>query len=62
MLKKTADLIEVRKIMALSAMALFAIMALQGKLETAFVQTVIISVVSFYFGKTTEASKRGGTL
>ncbi len=46
-------LIQVRKLMALSITVLFLTMSLMGQLETNFVQTVIIAVVSFYFGKST---------
>lgn len=53
MKEKIGDLIEVRKIMALVVVGLFSYLAIAGKLEVNFIQTVIIAVVSFYFGKST---------
>lgn len=57
MKEKLASLIEVRKLIALSSVLLFIILAIMGKLQVDFIQTVIITVISFYFGKTTEAAK-----
>ncbi|NYV68115.1 hypothetical protein HYI36_22825 [Bacillus sp. Gen3] len=57
MKEKLASLIEVRKLIALSSVLLFIILAIIGKLQVDFIQTVIITVISFYFGKTTEAAK-----
>lgn len=59
MIKKLQALIEVRKIIALVTIALFATLALLGRLEVAFIQTVIISIVSFYFGKTSAVNEKG---
>lgn len=59
MKKKLTALLEVRKLMALITILLFSAMALMGKLEISFVQSVIISVVSFYFGKTTSINEKG---
>lgn len=59
MLKKITALIEVRKLMALSIVLIFSIMALTERLEINFVQTVIISVISFYFGKTSNVNEKG---
>jgi hypothetical protein len=50
---KIANLIETRKIMALAIILVFAILAIRGSLQESFVQTVIISIISFYFGKST---------
>jgi len=52
MKQKFSALIEVRKLIALSVVSLFVTLSLMGILETNFIQTVIISVISFYFGKT----------
>ncbi|HLO11496.1 MAG TPA: hypothetical protein VK190_04505 [Pseudoneobacillus sp.] len=57
MLKKLADLIEVRKLIALVVILLFSVLAYQKVLQVDFIQTVIISVVSFYFGKSTALDK-----
>lgn len=51
MKNKFTNLLEVRKLMALLSMLLFIILSLLGRLEVAFIQTVIITIVSFYFGK-----------
>ena len=50
---KLYRLIETRKLMALFVIVLFGILAINGTLETNFIQTVIITVISFYFGKST---------
>jgi len=52
MKQKLSALIEVRKLIALSIVLLFVVLSLMGTLETNFIQTVVISVISFYFGKT----------
>lgn len=52
MKQKLSALIEVRKLIALSVVLLFVVLSLMGTLETNFIQTVVISVISFYFGKT----------
>ncbi|MGA4517185.1 hypothetical protein ACPA0F_07845 [Solibacillus silvestris] len=57
MKQKLVLLMEVRKLIALSSVLLFVILSLIGKLQVDFIQTVIITVISFYFGKTTEAVK-----
>ncbi|KZR58988.1 hypothetical protein [Pseudobacillus badius] len=57
MKQKLANLIEVRKLIALSSIILFIVLSVLGTLQVDFIQTVIITVISFYFGKTTEAVK-----
>lgn len=59
MMKKLQALIEVRKLIALSTILLFVALALLNRLEVAFIQTVIISIVSFYFGKTSAVNEKG---
>lgn len=59
MMKKMTQLLEVRKIMALVIVVLFSALSLMGNLEVSFVQSVIISVISFYFGKTTSINEKG---
>lgn len=53
MKKKLSALLEVRKIMALTIIILFIVLSLKQTLQIEFVQTVIISIISFYFGKST---------
>lgn len=60
MIKKVTNLFEVRKMMALAIVVLFCTLAVMQTIEVQFVQTVIISVISFYFGKTTEIKEKGG--
>lgn len=57
MKQKLASLVEVRKLIALSSVLLFIVLAVMERLQVDFIQTVIITVISFYFGKTTEAAK-----
>lgn len=56
---KLSALIEVRKITALLIVLLFIVLSLMKVLEVNFIQTVIISVVSYYFGKSTALDKTG---
>ena len=60
MKNKISNLIEVRKITALLVVFLFVVLSFTGKLETNFIQTVIISVVAYYFGKSTALDKAKG--
>ncbi|WP_274362769.1 hypothetical protein [Paenibacillus thermotolerans] len=53
MKQKLTNLIETRKLSALAIIGLFIYMAIDDKLETNFVQTVIISIITFYFGQST---------
>ncbi|UUV25834.1 MULTISPECIES: hypothetical protein [Lysinibacillus] len=59
MKQKFSALIEVRKLIALLTVLLFVTLSLMGNLETNFIQTVVISVISFYFGKTSNVNERG---
>lgn len=56
---KLAALIETRKLIALSTILLFIILSIMSVLEVQFIQTVIISVISFYFGKAQSLDKVG---
>jgi len=53
MLRKISALVEVRKIMALTVVILFVALSFMEVLEVNFIQTVIITIISFYFGKST---------
>jgi hypothetical protein len=55
--QKLSNLIEVRKITALLIVMLFIALSFQGVLEIVFIQNIIISVVAFYFGKSTALDK-----
>ncbi|MEK4650855.1 hypothetical protein [Niallia sp. FSL W8-0954] len=57
MKKKLSALLEVRKIIALSVIILFIILSLKNVLQTDFIQTVIVTIVSFYFAKSTALDK-----
>ncbi|HWL12286.1 MAG TPA: hypothetical protein VNQ57_04795 [Ureibacillus sp.] len=59
MKSKLAALIETRKLIALSTILLFIILSIMNVLEVQFIQTVIISVISFYFGKAQSLDKVG---
>ncbi|MEK4426638.1 hypothetical protein [Solibacillus sp. FSL K6-1523] len=59
MRNKLTSLLEVRKIIALVSVLLFFVLSVMGELETNFIQTVIISIVSFYFGKTAAINEKG---
>lgn len=56
---KLAALIETRKLIALSTILLFIVLSVMGVLEVQFIQTVIISVISFYFGKAQSLDRVG---
>lgn len=56
---KFAALIEVRKLIAIATVLLFVTLSLMGTLEVNFIQTCIISVISFYFGKTSSVNEKG---
>jgi hypothetical protein len=60
MREKLSALIEVRKITALLVVLLFITLSLMKVLEVNFIQTVIISVVSYYFGKSTALDVQKG--
>jgi hypothetical protein len=55
--EKLANLIEVRKLIALGTFVLFAVLSFNGVLEAGAVQTLIITVISYYFGKTSNTVK-----
>ncbi len=48
--KKLANLIDVKTMVTLAVIAVFVVMALTGKVESESVMNVVIMVVSFYFG------------
>lgn len=52
-MKKFNDLIEVRKLIALSFAALFIYLSAAGKIQADQALTVILMAISYYFGKST---------
>nr|DAG95223.1 MAG TPA: putative DMT superfamily protein [Ackermannviridae sp.] len=55
--KNLAALIKVKTIVTLVVVAVFAVMALQSKLQPDTVMTIVTMVVAFYFG--TQSEKKG---
>lgn len=57
-ISKIADLFETRKLMSLSLVATFCVLALTGSMEVTAVKEIVLMVVAFYFGKssTTEST------
>lgn len=56
-IKNIAALIKVKTIVTLVVVAVFAVMALQSKLQPDTVMTIVTMVVAFYFG--TQSEKKG---
>ncbi len=56
LLKNFANLIKVKTIVTLMVVAVFAVLALQGRISADNVMIVISMVVSFYFGTQHERS------
>ena len=56
-LKNIAALFKVKTIVTLVVVAVFAVMALQSKLQPDTVMTIVTMVVAFYFG--TQSEKKG---
>lgn len=56
-LKNLAALIKVKTIVTLVVVAVFAVMALQSKLQPDTVMTIVTMVVAFYFG--TQSERKG---
>ena len=56
-LKSLANLIRVKTLVTVAVLLVFAVQALQGKIQGQDVMVVTSMVVSFYFG--TQAEKRG---
>lgn len=59
MIKKLSALIETRKLMALSVTFCFISLSFMGVLQVDFIQAVIISVISYYFGTTNKINEKG---
>lgn len=49
-LKKLAELLKVKTIVTFAVVAVFSILALQGRIEADNVMIIVSMVVSFYFG------------
>ena len=57
-LKNLAALIKVKTIVTLVGVAVFAVMALQSKLQPDTVMTIVTMVVAFYFGTQSESKNK----
>lgn len=53
-MKNLADLLKVKTIVTLVVIAVFAVLALKGKIQPDNVMIIISMVVSFYFGTQSE--------
>lgn len=58
-LKKAAELLKVKTIVTFAVVAVFSVLALQGRIEPDNVMIIVSMVVSFYFG--TQHEKSGNT-
>ena len=54
---KLVALLEVRKIMAFVTILLFVVLSIMGTLETNFIQNIILTIIAFYFAKSTALDK-----
>lgn len=64
MKEKLMSLLEVRKLISLNIVALFVVLALQGRIDTKLVEFVVTTVIAFYFAKSTaldQPLKQGDT-
>ncbi|MDF2612534.1 MAG: hypothetical protein K0S71_320 [Clostridia bacterium] len=52
-MEKFSSLLEVRKMISLAVTLLFIVLAVMGKIETKLVEYVVVSVISYYFAKST---------
>ena len=57
-LKNLAALIKVKTIVTLVVVVVFAVLALQSKLQPDTVMTIVTMVVAFYFGTQTESKNK----
>ncbi len=56
-IKNLAALIKVKTIVTLVVVVVFAVLALQSKLQPDTVMTIVTMVVAFYFGTQTESKQ-----
>jgi hypothetical protein len=49
-LQKLADLLKVKTLVTFAVVAVFSVLALQGRIQTDNVMIIVSMVVSFYFG------------
>lgn len=57
-IKNLAALIKVKTIVTLVVVVVFAVLALQSKLQPDTVMTIVTMVVAFYFGTQTESKNK----
>ena len=59
-LHKVAELVKVKTIVTFAVVTVFAVMALQGRIQSDNVMIIVSMVVSFYFGTQHEKSGSSG--
>ena len=59
-LQKAAELLKVKTIVTFAVVAVFSVLALQGRIEPDNVMIIVSMVVSFYFGTQHEKSGSSG--
>jgi len=59
MKNKLSQLIEVRKIIALAIVCVFIVLAVTGSLDEKLIEYVIVSVITYYFAKSTALDQPG---
>ncbi len=57
---KLAELLKVKTLVTFAVVAVFAVLALQGKIRADNVMIIVSMVVSFYFGTQHEKSEKTG--
>ncbi|MBE7001163.1 MAG: hypothetical protein E7421_00450 [Ruminococcaceae bacterium] len=57
---KLAELLKVKTLVTFAVVAVFAVLALQGKIQADNVMIIVSMVVSFYFGTQHEKSEKTG--
>ena len=57
LLKNLANLVKVKTLVTMAVIAVFAAMAMQGRISADNVMIIVTAVISFYFG--TQHEKRG---
>ncbi len=59
-LQKLADLLKVKTLVTFAVVAVFSVLALQGRIQTDNVMIIVSMVVSFYFGTQHERTGAAG--
>lgn len=56
--KNLANLVKVKTIVTMVVVAVFAVMALRGDIKANDVQTIVTTVIAFYFGTQVEKAEK----